>query len=70
MAAAKKKTKTVAAPKQKKNLKKANEYYEVSGSNVVKKNKHCPKCGPGIFMGKHKDRLVCGKCQYVEFVKE
>lgn len=30
------------------------------------KNKSCPKCGPGIFMGEHKDRRSCGKCGYSE----
>jgi len=32
------------------------------------KGKFCPKCGPGVFMGKHKDRTVCGKCGYMEKV--
>ncbi|MFH0859737.1 MAG: 30S ribosomal protein S27ae [Candidatus Altiarchaeota archaeon] len=32
-------------------------------------NKSCPKCGPGVFMAKHKDRLSCGKCGYSEFMK-
>jgi ubiquitin-small subunit ribosomal protein S27Ae len=54
----------------KKPCKKANEYYQVSGDKVERKNKSCPKCGQGNFMAKHKDRLVCGKCQYVEFIKE
>ena len=27
----------------------------------------CPKCGPGIFLGKHKDRQTCGKCGYTVF---
>ena len=30
------------------------------------KNRSCPKCGPGFFMGIHKDRIVCGKCNYTE----
>ena len=29
--------------------------------------KFCPKCGPGIFLGEHKDRWYCGKCHYVEY---
>ena len=35
------------------------------------KRKHCPKCGKGVYLGEHKnpDRLVCGKCAYVEFVQ-
>jgi len=31
------------------------------------KNKSCPKCGPGVFMAQHKDRMTCGKCGYSEF---
>lgn len=26
----------------------------------------CPKCGPGIFLAEHKDRLSCGKCGYMQ----
>jgi ubiquitin-small subunit ribosomal protein S27Ae len=40
--------------------------YEVQGKNLKRKNKFCPKCGSGVFMAKHKDRWVCGQCQYVE----
>ena len=28
--------------------------------------KFCPKCGPGVFLADHKDRLSCGKCGYCE----
>ncbi len=27
----------------------------------------CPRCGPGIFLGIHKNRLFCGRCHYTEF---
>lgn len=27
----------------------------------------CPRCGPGIFLAQHKDRLFCGKCHYTEY---
>jgi ribosomal protein S27AE len=30
------------------------------------KNKFCPKCGPGVMLANHKDRLYCGKCHYME----
>ena len=30
----------------------------------------CPKCGPGVFMATHGDRVACGKCGYTEFKKE
>jgi ubiquitin-small subunit ribosomal protein S27Ae len=40
--------------------------YEISGESVKPKNKTCPKCGPGVFLAKHKDRETCGKCGYME----
>ena len=43
--------------------------YEVVGDKIKRKNKTCPKCGSGVFMGKHKDRWVCGKCGYTEMIK-
>ncbi|MFH0874823.1 MAG: 30S ribosomal protein S27ae [archaeon] len=30
-------------------------------------NRTCPKCGAGVFMADHKDRITCGKCSYTEF---
>lgn len=53
--------------KVKKPSMKMHELYTASGSAIERKNKHCPKCGRGTFMGKHKDRHVCGKCRYVEY---
>ena len=44
--------------------------YDVSGARVARKNKFCPKCGPGYFMAIHSTRIVCGKCAYTEFVKK
>lgn len=41
--------------------------YEVSGESLNRKTKFCPKCGPGVFMAIHKDRVSCGKCGYTEF---
>lgn len=40
--------------------------YNVSGGNLERKNRFCPKCGPGIFMANHKNRITCGKCGYTE----
>ncbi|MBS3107810.1 30S ribosomal protein S27ae [Candidatus Woesearchaeota archaeon] len=39
--------------------------FTISDGKVTRK-KYCPKCGPGIFMGEHKDRYYCGKCHYME----
>ncbi len=35
----------------------------------VLKSKNCPRCGAGIFLANHKDRLTCGKCKYTDFLK-
>lgn len=29
-------------------------------------NRDCPKCGPGIYLAKHSNRLTCGRCGYFE----
>jgi small subunit ribosomal protein S27Ae len=59
------------APKQskdkgKKASQKIHTIYEVAGDSAKRKNKSCPKCGPGTFMANHKDRSSCGKCGYME----
>jgi small subunit ribosomal protein S27Ae len=59
--------KTEGAPVKLKKTSRRYENYEVSGSEVKRKNKSCPKCGAGVFLAKHKDRVYCGKCGYVEF---
>jgi len=41
--------------------------YEAKEDKAERKNRSCPKCGPGIFLAGHKDRLTCGKCGYTEF---
>ncbi len=45
------------------------EMYEITDGKVKRKNKICPKCGPGVFMAKHKDRWTCGRCGYTEMIK-
>ena len=61
--------------KEKKEVKKKQgskvyKLYEVSGNQLKRKNKACPKCGPSVFMASHKDRFTCGKCGYTEFSKK
>jgi small subunit ribosomal protein S27Ae len=41
--------------------------YEVSGESLKRKARFCPKCGPGVFMAEHQNRISCGKCGYTEF---
>lgn len=35
-------------------------------TKAYKAGKYCPKCGTGIKLAEHKDRLSCGKCGYME----
>lgn len=43
--------------------------YQIKDGQVLRSRPHCPKCGPGIFMGQHKDRTSCGNCGHTEFKK-
>jgi small subunit ribosomal protein S27Ae len=43
--------------------------YKIEGDKVIRE-KSCPRCGPGIFLMKAKNRLYCGRCHYTEFVSE
>lgn len=46
------------------------ELYEIKDGKVIRKNRICPKCGDGVFLAKHGDRLSCGKCGYTESKKK
>jgi small subunit ribosomal protein S27Ae len=54
-------------PHKNKPTSKKYKYYKIAGNNI-KREKSCPRCGPGIFLANHKNRLHCGKCNYTEFV--
>lgn len=41
--------------------------YEVVDGKLRRKRQFCPKCGPGVFMAEHADRVSCGRCGYTEF---
>ncbi len=45
------------------------EKYSIEDSKITRQ-KICPRCGPGIFLAKSKDRLHCGKCHYTEFINK
>jgi small subunit ribosomal protein S27Ae len=45
------------------------ECYQVSGDSVKLQKPVCPRCGNGVFLAEHEDRLSCGKCGYTEFKK-
>lgn len=56
-------------PRKNKKQSKKWEKYTIE-DNKAKREKHCPRCGPGIFLAKHKGREYCGRCHYTEFIKE
>ena len=56
------------AVKSKKPGKSLSSLYTISGEKIERNNRSCPKCGQGTFMARHSNRLVCGKCKYVEMV--
>lgn len=57
-------------PKQKKLRISKKDCYSLEGGKLTRKRKHCPKCGPGVFMAEHNNRVSCGKCGYTEFKKK
>ncbi|HWQ63154.1 MULTISPECIES: 30S ribosomal protein S27ae [Methanospirillum] len=56
-----------AKGKKEKTSVKRSAYFTVSGKTATPSRRYCPRCGPGVFMGEHKDRASCGKCGYTEF---
>jgi small subunit ribosomal protein S27Ae len=42
-------------------------FYKIEG-DIIKRESFCPRCGPGTFLMKAKDRSYCGKCHYTEFL--
>lgn len=52
--------------KAKKRSVKIHTLYDRS-AGLKRRNRSCPKCGEGVFMGQHKDRSTCGRCGYTEF---
>ena len=56
------------ARRNKPTSKKYKKYKKENGKIV--RDKLCPRCGPGIFLMKAKNRLYCGKCHLTEFISE
>lgn len=65
-----KKSKDKKGKTQAKNKKPSQRWkkYKIEGCKISR-GASCPKCGSGIFLGVHKDRVSCGKCGYTEFKK-
>jgi len=43
------------------------EFFKIEGDKINRIRRHCPKCGPAVFLAEHKNRFSCGKCGYTEF---
>jgi ubiquitin-small subunit ribosomal protein S27Ae len=46
---------------------KKREMYKISADKLERKRRSCPKCGDGVFLAEHSNRVSCGKCGYTEF---
>jgi len=46
------------------------KYYSIEDGRLKKNRKECPRCGRGVFMAEHSDRVTCGKCGYTEFKRK
>ncbi|MCD6248062.1 MAG: 30S ribosomal protein S27ae [Hadesarchaea archaeon] len=57
-------------PKRRKEKAAKFKLFEVGDEGRVKRLRpYCPRCGPGVFMADHGNRLACGKCGYTDFKK-
>lgn len=63
--------KSSGGKKSRKNKPTSKKYkmYKISGDKLVRE-RSCPRCGPGVFLMKAKDRVYCGRCRYTEFFKK
>lgn len=61
----------IKGKKQKKNKATSQKWkkYTIEGDKV-KKERSCPRCGPGVFLSKGQNRMYCGKCHFTEFNKK
>ena len=46
------------------------QIFKIEGNKINRQRRHCPKCGDGVFLAEHKDRVSCGSCGYTEFKKQ
>jgi len=62
--------KAAAPAKKKRKESPVYKFYQVKAGKVDRLRKECPRCGRGVFLGEHRDRLTCGKCGYTSFKKK
>ncbi len=45
------------------------EYYAMDGDTIKRTRQFCPKCGSGVYLAEHADRVTCGRCGYTKYKK-
>lgn len=46
------------------------KFYTITKDGTLNRERQtCPRCGKGVFLAEHKNRISCGKCGYAEFKK-
>ncbi len=61
------KPRNLRGEKKKKKEKGVHVMYKVEGDKVTRLRPTCERCGPGYFMGDHKDRYTCGHCGFTRY---
>ena len=49
---------------------KGREIFKVEGDKITRLRRHCPKCGDGVFLAEHKDRLKAEVRKYLNLLKQ
>jgi small subunit ribosomal protein S27Ae len=57
----------MAEAKEKKKKTTKASLYKIENEALKRNKKHCPKCGPGVFMAEHENRTSCGNCGFTEW---
>lgn len=53
-------------PKAKRPSPKVWMFYKIENGRLIRLRKFCPRCGRGVYLAKHEDRMSCGACGYME----
>jgi small subunit ribosomal protein S27Ae len=53
--------------KKKRQEKGVHALYKIEGEKVSRTRPTCERCGPGYFMGDHKERYTCGHCGFTRY---
>ncbi|MHA1820018.1 MAG: 30S ribosomal protein S27ae [Promethearchaeota archaeon] len=64
------KKKKVKKKEKKKRVHRPNKskLWEIKDGHIVRTNKTCPRCGPGVYLARHYDRESCGRCGYTRYI--